>query len=437
MAALGLSSLPAYVARPLPNTQLLEITVVDTEPLRAKMVADELANQLVLQSPTAPQPEEQERVAFINQQLASLQANISDTEAQLAAAQQELERAIGAREISDLQSEIAALQTKLTTFQSNYAVLLTNTNSGATNTIQVIEQAILPTVPTGSAKVQLVLLATSIAVALATGTAYLLDYLDDTVHGVDDLARVKGARPLPGIPEFGRASSMVPVLDHGARLTPVADAFRALRAATLKAMPSTPGKVILVTGAAPQEGKSIVAANLAAVIGQGQKTTLLIDADLRRPRQHELFDLPDSDGLAEVLTALDANGSSVSPEALVKRTMHHVGRSCLNVLAAGSDRADGARLLGGDGMKSLLQSASGSFDYVIIDSPPLLAVSDALLLSTQVDGVVLVTRAGTTSRKQLEHALHRLSEIESNILGVVLNRRKQDENYRYYNYYRA
>jgi Mrp family chromosome partitioning ATPase len=88
-------------------------------------------------------------------------------------------------------------------------------------------------------------------------------------------------------------------------------------------------------------------------------------------------------------------------------------------------------------MKSLLQSASGSFDYVIIDSPPLLAVSDALLLSTQVDGVVLVTRAGTTSRKQLEHALHRLSEIESNILGVVLNRRKQDENYRYYNYYRA
>jgi non-specific protein-tyrosine kinase len=421
----------------LPNTQLLEITVVDAEPLRAKIVADELANQLVLQSPTAPQPEEQERLAFINEQLASLQANISDTEAQLAAAQLELEGAIGAREIGDLQDEIAALETKLSTLQSNYAVLLTNTNSGATNTIQVIEQAILPTEPTRSGKVQLVLLATGIAVALATGTAYLLDYLDDSVRSPDDLTRVSGAKTLPGIPEFARNSSLVPVLDHGARLTPVADAFRALRMAVMRATANGPGKLILITGAAPQEGKSIVAANLAAAIGQGQKTTLLIDADLRRPRQQELFDLPDSDGLAELLTALDTIEPSGSPEALIKRTMHRIDRSCLHLIGAGSDRSDGARLLGSDCMKVLLQSVSRRFDYVIIDSPPLLAVSDALLLSTQVDGVILVTSAGLTPRKHLEHALHRLSEVEANVLGVVLNRRKLDDNYRYYQYYRA
>ncbi len=117
MAVLGLDWLPSYFARPVPNSQLMEITVRDTSPERAQAVANELANQLILQSPTAPRPEQQEREAFIEDQLSSLQANIKQTEAEILEKGAELEAAFSAREIADLKTEINGLQSKLRTLQ--------------------------------------------------------------------------------------------------------------------------------------------------------------------------------------------------------------------------------------------------------------------------------------------------------------------------------
>ena len=437
MAALGLTSLPEYSARPLPNRQLLEILVVDTDPQRAKAVADELANQLVLQSPTSPKPEEQEREAFINDQLASLQANIRQTESEITAKQVELESAFSALEISKLQGEIAALQTKLRTLQSNYAALLANTKGGAVNTIEVIEPATLPLAPTASGKTQMILVAAAIAVALAAGTAYLLEYLDDTVRTAEDLARVNGFASLPSIPEFPWDGGIVPVLVQDAPHSPVTDAFRALRTGLYAATAKKPGKIFLITSAAPQEGKSIVAANLAAVLAEGEKSVLLIDADLRRPVQHKLFDVSGAYGLAEVLIALNGHGRPNGRGEMIKRVIQKIGPMRLSLIVAGSDLADAAGLLGSDTMKVLLKTVSRHVDYVIIDSPPLLAVADALMLSTQVDGVVLVASAGLIPRKQLEQTLRRLSDVNANVVGVVLNRQKARTDGYYYDYYRA
>jgi succinoglycan biosynthesis transport protein ExoP len=432
MTALGLTSLPEYSASPLPNRQLLEITVIDTSPERAKAVADELANQLIQHSPTAPKAEDQERDAFISDQLSSLQANISQTELDISAKQAELEPAIGALEISELQNDIAALQAKLTTLQANYAALLANTNQGASNTIEVIEPAALPVTPTGSGAAQMILVASAFGLVLATGTAYLLDFLDDTVRSEDDLPQEQGVASLPGIPEF-QANGSGPVVLAGNGASPmVVDAFRAMRTGLYAATANKHGKTYLITSAAPKEGKSVVAANLAVVLAQGEKKVLLIDADLHRPKQHELFGVPGEYGLAELLVALHKNEQPDRHE-LTRMAIQTVGPTQLGVMAAGSDRANAVGLLGSDTMKTLLDIVSPYADYVIIDSPPVLAVADALILSIQVDGVVLVASAHSSPRRHLKQALKRLTEVNATLTGVVVNRQKTVKN-GYYGY---
>jgi len=495
MAVLGLTSLPEYIARTLPERQLLEIVVVDIIPARAKAVADELARQLILQSPTAPQPEEQQRQAFINDQLTSLQANIQQTQSEITTRRVELENAFSALEISGLEGEMTALQTKLNTLQSNYASLLASTSEGASNVIEVIEPATLPLVPSDSDKTETVLVVMAIALILAVVTAYLLEYLDDTIRTPEDLARVTQTAILPSIPELGGARAGVPILAQDTSSSPVTESFRALRSGLYAATANNLGRVLLITSATPREGKSLVAANLASVLAEAEKKVLLIDADLRRPAQHKLFGTSGEKGLSELLVALDGHGP-VLPFVLdgdrqgemINGAIQAIGSTRLALMVAGSVNPEAVRLLGSDKMKAVLENASQAVDYVIIDSPsllieaaglivrkryepswrrkyavqiyertrrrkgravalaaaarylaeatywvfknsehyrePVLAVADTLILSTQVDGVVLVAGAGSILRRQLAETIQRLGDVRANVVGVVLNRQK-------------
>jgi succinoglycan biosynthesis transport protein ExoP len=438
MKALGLDDLPTYSAQPVPDRALLEIRVVDTNPERAKAVADELARQLVLQSPTALKPEEQERAEFIEEQLTSLEGNIQQTEVDIAAKREELEGAISALEINDLQRQISALETKLDTLQLTYSSLLESTTDGAINTIEVIEPAVLPKEPNNSNKMTMVLSASSLALALAIGTAYLLDYFDNTVRNSDDLKQVGGVVNLPSIPEFKLDGQRVAVLADDAVTSPVVDAFRALRTGLYATMADRPSKILQITSAAPREGKSTVAANLAAILAEGGKRVLLIDADLRRPTQHKLFNVAGDHGLAELLVMLEGHDRLNGSGEMIERVIQKLKPVNFGLIAAGSNLADGTRLLGSDAMKMLLKTVSQHVDYVIVDSPPLLAVADPFMLSTQVDGVVVVASASSIPRQQVEQALSRLKDANANVLGVVINRQKASEDgYAYYQYYRA
>jgi capsular exopolysaccharide synthesis family protein len=437
MAALGLKGLPEYSAYLLPNRPLLEIAVVDTDPQRAKAVANELARQLILQSPTAPRPEDQEREAFIDDQLSSLQVNIQETEAEIIAKGAELENTLGALDISRLQDEINALQTKLSTLQSNYAALLANTKSGAVNSIEVIEPATLPSAPTDSGKTQLILVAAALALALAAGTAYLIEYLDTTVRTPEDLARGNRFPSLASIPEFHWNGGSTPVLAPEAQGTLAGNVFRALRTGLYVATADLPGKIFLITSAAPKEGKSTVAANLATVLSQGDKSVLLIDADMHRPTQHKLFGISRGYGLADLLVALKEEGLSGGSAPAIDRAIQKIDPMGISLITAGSNLDGAAGLLGSKAMQTFLETVAKDIDYVLIDSPPLLAVVDALMLSTQVDGVVMVTSAGVIPRKRLDQALSRLNDVKANVVGMVLNRQKGalEEQYNYYSSY--
>jgi polysaccharide biosynthesis transport protein len=201
--SLGLSSLPNYVVRVVPNSQLIEITVTDNFPERAMAVANELANQLIIQSPTnSSDAEEAKRQEFIRKQLDDLERNIQETSESILVLQEELAVVTSARQISDTQNQIAALNSKLGSLQSNYASLLSNTNSVAINTLSIVESATLPQAPVGPEILMTVLTAGAIGLSLAIAAVFLFEYLDDTVRNPSDIYNTSKLPTLSGIADF-------------------------------------------------------------------------------------------------------------------------------------------------------------------------------------------------------------------------------------------
>jgi polysaccharide biosynthesis transport protein len=435
MAALGVTWLPDYAVRALPNTQLIEIVVTDTSPERAQVVANELANQLILQSPTASRPEEQDRQNFIDEQLNELEVKIPETQDEILAKQEELETLVSAREISEIQNQITALQAKLTTLQANYAALLSNTQRGAINTLTVIDPAALPRTPVGPNNLLSILTASAIGFVLAATAAYLLEYLDDTVKSAEDVTRTSGLATVASIARIKIKNEENKLVSFQHPHDATSEAFRTLRTAIQLANPAHPKHTLLVTSPNPAEGKSVTAANLAIVLAQAGYSVLLMDADLRRPMQHRMFGRPNDVGLVSILAWLQRMNAVEEVGSLLDQVVQSTTISGLSLLTSGPVPANPSELIGSASMKDALTSIAGRFDYTILDSSPCLPVTDAILLSTQVDGVVLVVHAGRTWRNQLKQAVARLQEVNAPLLGVALNRlNPKTVGYNYYAY---
>ena len=298
-AKLNLTVLPEYTARVVPNTQLIELSVTDIDPVRAQQVAQALAEQLIAISPAGPGGENQQRQAFISQQLNDLEVKIQETQDEIDRKQAELGDLFAARPISEAQTQIAALQNKKATLQANYAALLSNTQRGALNSVSIIEPAALNPMPVGPDKRASILLAAAIGLLLAAGAAYLLDYLDDTLKTPDDVQRALGLTTLGATPRLNRADSELAMLSNS---EPAAtEAYRVLRTNLQFASVDRPIRTLLITSPAPGEGKTLTAANLAVALAQAGRRVILVDADLRKPRLHHVFKLPNHDGLTTAL----------------------------------------------------------------------------------------------------------------------------------------
>jgi polysaccharide biosynthesis transport protein len=424
MDALGLTWLPSYSARSMPNSQLIEIVVTDTIPERAQIVANELANQVVRQSPTF-QSEDQEQDEFVQDQLRTLEADITSTKDEIARKQEELGGLFSARQISDTQTEIRGLETKLSSLQSTYASLLSNTNRGATNTITVLESANLPRTPVGSNKVMMVLLSAAIGLGLAAGAAYLLEYLDDTIKTAAEVNKILKLPVIGHIPEIEKGGNDSTYLSKNPR-SAVAEAFRSLRTNLEFAAVDKPLKVILVSSAAVGDGKTSVAASLASVMAQGGKTVLLVDADLRRPNVHRFLGLPNKNGLSDVF-----RNSIELHEALQTWNLEKV-----MVIPGGDSPPNPAELLGSKKMDTILDSLRKVADVVILDAPPFI-VTDAAILASKVDGVVFVVRSGFSRKSEVQYSLEQLERAGARVVGVALNgiTRFEETVYSRYHYY--
>lgn len=440
MANLGLTWLPSYTASVFPNSQLIEVAVTDSSPERAAVVANELANQLVKQTPTNTQDDEEaERQAFIRNQLDDLEISIKKTKDNIAAKQEELAGLFSARQIADAQSQIAALNNKLNTLQSNYASLSAGTAQRAVNSLKVIQPAKVPQQPIGPEVLMTVLTAAAIGMSLAVGAAYLLEYLDDTIKNPEDIEKVSNLPTLTGIAEFkpenGLPSTLITLKQPR---SPISEAYRALRTAVQFSDVDHKVRTLLITSTSPSEGKSTTAANLAVVMAQAGHRVLLIDADFRRPVQHEIFGIDKNYGLTNILIDMS---SAFEPTELVDLFIHvnrasvKTAQAGLIVIPSGPLPPNPAEVIGSAKMKMLIQLLTTRFDIVLIDSPPVLAVTDAVVLSTRVDSAIIVASSGRTRRNQLKQAVQRLQEMKgANIAGVVLNRLNPSSG-EYYNYY--
>ncbi len=191
--------------------------------------------------------------------------------------------------------------------------------------------------------------------------------------------------------------------------SPMAEAFRTLRTNVMFSGLDKPLSTLLVTSPAAEEGKSTTLANLAVTLAQGGRTTILVDCDLRRPHQHEIFGVPLQPGLSEaILNKVDAPALAAT------------GVEGLSLLAAGSQAASPADLLGSRRMEELIANLKSRADIVLFDAPPVIAVTDAALLASKLDGVLLVVSAGHTRREHALQAKALLEKINVRIVGTVL-----------------
>jgi succinoglycan biosynthesis transport protein ExoP len=409
--ALGMNQLPEYFAQALPNTQLIEIYVNDVDPQRAQIVANELAAQLILLSPVSGQSEERGRQEFVHQRLNNLEAQIQETEAEIEKLQEELANTFSAQQIEDKQNQISSLQSKLTTMENNYGLLLSNTQQGAINTLTIIEAAELPSGPIGSMKGLTVLLAAAAGFALAAGTAYLLEYLDDTLKSPDSVMRLFSAPILGRIFEQADGINENRLYDADNSNHPLTEPFRALRTEIDLAEMGKSLKTILVTSPDIGDGKTSIAVNLALSIAQRGKKVFLLDADLRKPKIHKLFNLPNDEGLADVVFARAVFDWRIG----IKEVRQ------ISVLTAGDTPPDPAELLSSEKMELFLAELKEVAEVIIIDGPPLF-VPDAMILASKVDGVLLVVRPGHTRQSLAKASMEHIKLVGARVVGVVLNR---------------
>ena len=408
--ALGLTWLPDYRATALPNGQFIEIVVTDISPARAQAVANEIARQLILRSPTGSQSDEQDRQAFVQTQLDNLQLQITETESEIQTLREALGGMDSARQIADTQTQITALEAKLADLQGIYSGLLANTQGGAINTISVIEEAYKPVVPIGPNKLLIILLSATVGLSLAVVAAFVLEYMDDTVKSPEDVEKMTDA------PVIGYLSEL-DIDDVGALYAadnprhPSVEEMRSLRTNLEFAGVDQPLKTLLVTSTEMEVGKTSVAANLAIVMSQAEKHVILVDADLRRPNVHNFYGFQNRIGLSDVF-----RGENGLEEVLKKWSGGEV-----SVITAGDLPPNPSELLGSKKMSEILKSLASSADIVIIDGPPFV-VADAPVLASKVNGVLLIVRLGHTRKPAISALMEQVNRAGAKVIGVALNR---------------
>ncbi|MGB7069453.1 MAG: polysaccharide biosynthesis tyrosine autokinase [Pyrinomonadaceae bacterium] len=320
--------------------------------------------------------------------------------------------------------------------------------SGRPDNIKISNHSITPTFPVGPQRNRNIMVVFLLSLSAGVGLAFLLDYLDDSIKTSDDIGRGLGLPTLALIPHhagttkprlglasaaFEGAGPSTGLITLAERNSPMAEAYRHLRTSLLFSSAGRPPQTILITSSQPSEGKTTTAINAAITLAQADADVVVIDCDLRRPRIHSYFDLENSHGLTNFLSGEEAN------EAALLKPSRDLPR--LKVITSGPIPPNPAELLSSSEMKNLLTYLRANFKHVIIDSPPAISFTDAAILSTIVDGVVIVAMAGKSSVHLLRRFKQRLGAIGVRIYGVVLNGIKSGsteyEYYGsgYYNYY--
>ncbi|MGA2531686.1 MAG: polysaccharide biosynthesis tyrosine autokinase [Candidatus Aminicenantales bacterium] len=343
-----------------------------------------------------------------------------------------------------------------------------------TSNVRVVDRAGIPVRPSSPRKARNLALALLLGLGGGIGLAFLFDFLDNSIKTSEDVERYAGLPTLGVVPKFSldgtekgylyyrrkrehrlegkkdgviqleagegqagekkaeeqkqdkpqpRVIELIPHLFPNSRL---AESYRSIRTSLLLSSADQLLKTMIVTSALPGEGKTVSVANLGITLAQSGKAVLIVDADLRRPRQHRVFSVKNTFGLTSYLT------DSIELRKVVKTTA--VPNLCL--INSGPVPPNPAELLGSEKMAALIELLRDKCDYILFDMPPMLEISDALILGAKVDGMILVVHGDKTSREALRKAREKLDMLKVKTLGVIINNVNTDHRgYHYKEYY--
>jgi capsular exopolysaccharide synthesis family protein len=329
------------------------------------------------------------------------------------------------------------LKTTLNLYQQIYIASINNletlklAKAQNTPTVMQVETAVKPTVPISPKPTQTAMLGAAIGLIATAALVFLIEFLDDTLKTPDEIKAVLNSPVIGFIGELKHNSkksedSLGVYVAKNPR-SPVSEAFRALRTNLEYSSVDNPLQTILITSSGEAEGKSTIATNLAIVEAQSGKKTVVVDADMRRPKVHTHFNKPNRMGLSDVVTGKLSIDDVLKAYEQVEN---------LYIITCGTIPPNPAELLGSDRMSQILKELEKRFDIIIIDIAPMI-VSDAQILSTKVDGVVYVIIPGQTRAVTAMRPLEALERIGAKVVGVVANKIPKNRDYYYggYNYY--
>jgi capsular exopolysaccharide synthesis family protein len=295
------------------------------------------------------------------------------------------------------------------------------------NNFRVVDLARVPTSPIEPNIPRNLAFAFVLGLTSGVGLAFMLEGLDNTVRTTEQAQMISGYPPLGMIPLGSKtaregasskrlilasSNEAVELITHVRPQSQMAESYRALRTSLLLSHLGAPPKVIMVTSALPREGKSTTSINCAVVLAQKGVRVLLIDCDLRRPSIHKTLGMGPRSGLSNVLT-----GSVTLKQAItVAPTLPN-----LDILPAGTPPPNPAELLASTNMRDALAELRDKYDHIVLDTPPTLSVTDAVVLSPRADAIVLVIRSGSTTKQALRRSRDILMHVKARVSGVLLN----------------
>lgn len=409
------------------NTELIRVGAESHDPALAAAIANTLANVLVEQGQTLYSGQGKSAREILLEQITIVEQRLqTDREllAALAAQSAESEGTPG--------TALQDLSTRISAAESTYANLLAQYEAARleealrANSLTVVEEALTPTSPSRPKTMLNLVLGLVVGIAGGLGLGLVFENLDPVIHSRDDLEGITSLPVLGTIPRVRPRRGIrndAFILRESAGWTAAGEAFRILGTKATALSAATGARTLLVTSPEPGAGKSTVVANLAGALAQAGNRVIVVDGDLRRPVMHSLMGVTREPGLSDVAS------SAAGLSAYLKDTRVPGVRA----LTAGAAPPNPLKLLSGLPASQLLERLADAADYVIWDSPPLLASADAGVLAPLADGVLLVVASEQATTKQVRMALRDLEQVGARTIGIIYNKAEADNmSYSYY-----
>lgn len=429
-----------------PGTSMVELQVTYPDPILASSIANTLAEELILRSPTNITPEQQRQVAFANQQITELSEQVTTQREMVTTYDDQLRATENPEEIARITQLRTILIDQINTATATIAQFQATISSieQRSNSLNIVERAVVPTNPSGTGVISNTFTGVAIGVLIIIGVILLIEYLDDRIKSPEVAVQTLSVPVLGAIPQFARrdASYQERLITSREAMSPEAEAYRRLRT-NLMFTANGDGKkpVFVVTSPGPGEGKSVTTSNLAVTMAMAGVQVLLVDADLRRPKIHEIFGLSNEVGLTTLLLAdhgdndgEDGNGKAIKS---LNDCLQQTEVPRLRVITTGFVPSNPTEILGSALMQrwiSVFRSAS-NVDVIVIDTPPALLFTDSSVIASVADAdVIMVIDGRRTRRGAAVQVKEQFGHINVELKGTVMNRLDPDEQSGRYSY---